>query len=310
MSETVMDKKKYGYVFNIQHYSVHDGPGIRTIVFLKGCPLRCKWCSNPESQLTQPELGYNPTKCIGSNKCPKCAEVCIYGAINQDQDEKGTISIDRQLCKTCLLCTEVCPAKALEVFGKQTSVEDVIKAVEKDSVFYARSGGGLTLSGGEPLMQAEFITEILKEAKRRRINTSVETCGYADWSSFEMVCPHLNSLIFDIKCTDPEKHRKFTNVSNEIILNNFEKLCEEFPNLPILVRTPVIPGFNDSEEDIKSIIDLIKDRPNVKYELLPYHRLGQQKYEYLGKEYSLVGIKLDDEKFERLKELANSCCSV
>lgn len=303
---SLFDKKKYGYVFNIQHYSVHDGPGIRTIIFLKGCPLRCKWCSNPESQLSHPELGYNPNKCIGINHCLRCAEVCIYGAVEQDQDENDKISIDRQLCKECLLCADACPSKALEVFGKQTSIEDIIQAVEKDSAFYSRSGGGLTFSGGEPLMQAEFITEVLKVARRRRINTTIETSGYADWSEFAMVCQHLNSVIMDIKCLDSEKHKTFTNVSNTLILKNFTNLCEEFPNLPKLIRTPVIPGFNDTEEDIQAIVDFIKGRPHVRYELLPYHRLGQQKYTYLSKEYSLEGVKLDDEKFNRLKEISNS----
>ena len=307
MGETILfDKKKYGYVFNIQHYSLHDGPGIRTIVFLKGCPLRCMWCSNPESQLQNPELGYNPNKCIGINNCLRCAEVCIYGAVKQDHSENDKISIDRQLCKECMLCADACPSKALEVFGKQTSIEDIIQAVEKDSAFYARSGGGLTFSGGEPLMQAEFITEVLKVARRRRINTTIETSGYADWSQFAKVCQHLNSLIMDIKCIDSEKHKAFTNVSNELILKNFINLCEEFPNLPKLIRTPVIPGFNDTEEDIQAIVDFIKGRTNVHYELLPYHRLGQQKYTYLGKEYSLDGVKLDDEKFNRLKEISNS----
>lgn len=299
-----MDKKNYGYVFNIQHYSVHDGPGIRTIVFLKGCPLRCQWCSNPESQLPHPELGYNANKCIGGSKCFRCAEVCAYGAIRQEENDK--IAVDRQLCQECLLCTEVCPSKALEVFGKQTSINEIIQAVEKDSAFYARSGGGLTFSGGEPLMQAEFVAEVLKAARRRRINTTIETCGYAEWSDFARVCQHLNSLIMDIKSMNAEKHQEFTKSSNELILENFKKLCEEFPDLPILVRTPVIPGFNDSEEDIQEIAEFIKGRPNVRYELLPYHRLGQQKYTYLGKEYLLEGAKLDDAKFKRLKEIADS----
>lgn len=189
----LLDKKKDGIVFNIQHYSVHDGPGIRTIVFLKGCPLRCKWCSNPDSQLQHPELGYNPNKCIGTEKCTRCFEVCKYGAIKQDDNESPKVLIDRKRCKECLLCPDACPSKALEIFGRQTSIQDIIKAVEKDSAFYARSGGGLTLSGGEPLMQAEFVTEVLKEARRRRIKTTIETCGYAEWS----------------KCIDPNKHKEF-----------------------------------------------------------------------------------------------------
>lgn len=308
MGKTVIfDKNKFGLVFNIQHYSVHDGPGIRTIVFVKGCPLRCKWCSNPESQQQQPQLGYNANKCIGAKACFKCAEVCGYGAIRIDSsNENLKVEINREFCSECLLCADVCPSKALEVFGKPTSVDDVISEVEKDSIFYTRSGGGLTFSGGEPLMQADFVVATLKEARRRRIKTTIETCGYADWSSVEKVCQHLNSVIWDIKCIDSEKHKNFTSVSNELILNNFEKLCAEFPNLPKLVRTPIIPGFNDSEEDVKAIISFIKDKPNVKYEILPYHRLGQQKYSYLGREYSLTGVQLDEEKFQKLKGIANS----
>lgn len=148
MGETIIfDKNKSGLVFNIQHYSVHDGPGIRTIVFVKGCPLRCQWCSNPESQQTHPQIGFNPNKCIGIKACFRCAEVCTYGAIKLNQDESDRILVDRENCQECLRCTDVCPSKALQVFGKPTSIDDVIKEVEKDSVFYARSGGGLTFSG-------------------------------------------------------------------------------------------------------------------------------------------------------------------
>lgn len=298
------DRNQSGMVFNIQHYSVHDGPGIRTIAFVKGCPLRCEWCSNPESQQQHSELGYNPNKCIGTKACFKCAEVCIYKAIKTDND--GKIQIDRQLCKKCLLCTEVCPAKALDVFGRLVSVDDIIKEVEKDSVFYARSGGGLTFSGGEPLMQADFVAATLKEARRRSIKTTIETCGYADWTSVEKVCQQLNSVIWDIKCMDSVKHKKFTGIPNELILDNFEKLCTNFPQLPKLVRTPLIPDFNDSKEDIEAIVAFLKGKPNIRYELLPYHRLGQQKYYYLGREYSWAGIELNSKKFEKLKEIADS----
>lgn len=300
------DKSKSGLVFNIQHYSVHDGPGIRTIVFVKGCPLRCQWCSNPESQQLQPQLGFNPNKCIGIKACFRCTEVCTYGAIKLNTEESDRISIDRELCKDCLQCTDVCPSKALQVFGKPTTIAEAIKEVEKDSVFYARSGGGLTFSGGEPLMQADFVAATLKEARKRRLKTTIETCGYADWASMEKVCQHLSSIIMDIKCIDSEKHKKFTGASNELILDNFNKLCEQFPNLPKLIRTPVIPGFNDTEEDIKAIVDYIKGKANLKYELLKYHRLGQQKYHSLGRKYILRDAQLDDEKFEKLKEIANS----
>ena len=298
------DKKKYGYVFNIQNYSVHDGPGIRTIVFLKGCPLSCQWCSNPESQQVPPELACNKNNCIGTDECTRCLDVCNDGAIIVDENKR--ITIDRQKCTECLLCAEACPAKALNIFGNLMSVNDVLAVVEQDSMFYSRSGGGVTLSGGEPTMQIDFAVEVLKEARRRRINTAIETCGHTEWHNLEKVCQHLDSILFDIKCINEEKHIKFTNVSNELILSNFTKMCKQFPNLTILVRTPVIPGFNDSEEDILAILDFIKGRKNVSYELLPYHRLGQPKYEYLGRDYLLSDVKPNENKFSLLNEIVKA----
>lgn len=298
------DKKRSGYVFNIQHYSVHDGPGIRTLVFLKGCPLKCKWCSNPESQKPHPELAHNTNRCIGTNECEMCIEVCNKQAIKGRDDSR--IDIDRELCNNCFKCADVCPSKALRIYGDLMRVDEVLEHVEKDSAFYSRSSGGLTVSGGEPLLQADFTTELLKEAKRRRINTSIETCGYADWGNLSKVCENLNTIFYDIKCLDADKHKKFTSVSNEKIKGNFKMLCKDFPELSKTVRTPVIPGFNDSEEDIMAIIDFIKGMPNVNYELLPYHRLGQPKYEYLGREYPLSDVKLSDEKMKVLKEIVKS----
>ncbi|MFZ5945699.1 MAG: (2S)-3-sulfopropanediol dehydratase activating enzyme [Bacillota bacterium] len=298
------DKSKYGYVFNIQQFSIHDGPGIRTLVFLKGCPLQCRWCSNPESQKHLPELGFNSNKCLGANKCIRCIEVCTAGAITTGSDNK--IKVERELCTNCMLCVDACPSKALNVYGELKSIDQVLKIVEKDSVFYARSGGGISLSGGEPLVQPQFAVGLLKEAKRRRIDTAMETCGYTDWQSLDEACQYLNLLIFDIKSMDPSKHKEFTNASNELILENFKKVCEKYPNLPKLVRTPVIPGFNDNEADIKAILEFLKDKPNVKYELLPYHRLGTPKYEYIGQEYSLGDTRLDEEKMSSLKELVKN----
>ncbi|MEG6616706.1 glycyl-radical enzyme activating protein [Peptococcaceae bacterium 1198_IL3148] len=301
----IFDKKKQGYVFNIQNYSVHDGPGIRTIVFLKGCPLRCKWCSNPESQSRQPELAYNSNKCIGINECMWCVEVCANGAITIEAsaDDINRIKVDRNLCNNCLKCADVCPAKALDVFGVLRSVNEVMDIVEKDNIFYSRSGGGITLSGGEPLMQADFAAALLKEAKRRRINTNIETCGHADWESMEKVCNYLDNIYMDIKCIDPVKHQEFTGVSNEKVLANFKKLTNCFPNIAVTVRTPVIPGFNDSEEDILAIINFIKGIPNVKYELLKYHRLGEAKYGYIGREYLMETKSVTDQQMATFNEL-------
>ena len=291
-----------GLVFNIQRYSLHDGPGIRTLVFLKGCPLRCRWCSNPESQQLEPELAYNEGKCIGSAECALCLKECPHGAVFEK--ESGKMGIDRAVCQACFHCVEVCPSLARKVFGERMSVEEVLSVVEADGIFYTRSGGGITLSGGEPLVQGGFAGELLGEARRRRLNTSMETCGFGNWQDLERVCRNLDSILFDIKCMDPVKHKTFVGVSNEIILANFRRLCASFPDLPKMVRTPVIPGFNDDEAEIRAIIDFIADCPKVDYELLAYHRLGQPKYCYLGRDYPLANVALSDERLKMLDEMA------
>ncbi len=291
-----------GLVFNIQRYSVHDGPGIRTIVFLKGCPLNCRWCSNPESQSGQPELAFNANKCIGEADCGLCGQACRQGAVKTAGD--GKIELDRTRCDACFSCVDACPAKALHIFGQPMTVDEILKAAEADGVFYGRSGGGITLSGGEPLAQGAFTVALLKEAKRRRINTAMETCGLGDWAVLAEAAKYLNTIIFDIKTLDAQKHQEYTGVANEAILANFGRLCEEFPALPKLVRTPVVPGFNDSEEDIAAIAAFLAGKTNVDYELLAYHRLGQPKYRYLDRDYPLDDLKLDDDKFKALKQLA------
>ncbi|MCE5334522.1 MAG: glycyl-radical enzyme activating protein [Desulfobacteraceae bacterium] len=293
---------KHGFVFNIQRYSLHDGPGIRTIVFLKGCPLRCQWCSNPESQKVSPEVALNSRKCIGTKECGFCARECRDGAIIEKDD--GQIRIDRNACSECFRCVDACPSKAMTLFGRLMSVDEVLRNVEADGIFYGRSGGGMTLSGGEPLMQPGFARELLKEARRRRINTSLETCGFVDWKVLEAACFHLDTILFDIKSMDPVKHKAFTGVTNELILDNFERLCREFPNLSKRVRTPVVPGFNDTMEEIGAIVDFIKGRPNIEYEMLAYHRYGQPKYEYLDRVYTLSDVHLDDGRMSELRGMA------
>jgi pyruvate formate lyase activating enzyme len=294
------DKIKQGYVFNIQQFTVHDGPGIRTMVFMKGCPLQCRWCSNPESQKALPELGFNSRKCIGTAECARCIEACVAGAIRKDH--ANGVVIDRELCTDCLACAEICPSKALNAFGNLMSIDQVLKVVEDESIFHSRSGGGITLSGGEPFMQAEFSLGLLKEAKKRRMNTALETSGYAAWKNLEEACRHLNTILFDIKSMDDRKHTEFTGVSNKLILANFERMCREFPDLSILVRTAIVPGFNDAEEDLFAIVDFIKGRRNVGFEPLAYHRFGQPKYEYLGRNYLLAEIKADEGKLKALRE--------
>lgn len=294
------DRKNYGYVFNIQKYSLHDGPGIRTVVFLKGCQLRCRWCSNPESQLLQPEISYSKEKCI---HCLECIDKCDKKAINiikQKDIDNNKIMIDRNKCNNCGECVKICPSKALTIYGELTSYKEVVDIVEKDIDFYSKSQGGLTISGGEPLSQPEFTKSILKEAKARRIHTAIETCGYGKWSDLKEVAMLLDYIIFDIKSMNNEKHKEYTGASNKLILDNFSSLCKEFPNLKKLVRTPVIPGFNDSIKDIQEIREFIKEKPNIKYELLPYHRLGKVKYENLGREYLMKDAKLENSIMKEL----------
>ena len=290
-----------GIVFNIQKYSVHDGPGIRTVVFLKGCPLSCKWCSNPESQSSKPQLAYSKNRCISLSQCVRCAEICNRGALRQGDDDK--IFINWDTCNNCNSCVDVCPAGALIAYGQKQTVKEVIDQVERDATFYARSGGGLTLGGGEPLAQPKFAIALLKEARRRYIRTAIETCGHVSREVLLEACEYLDAMMFDIKSMNSQKHKEFTNVGNERILANFAAVREAFPKLHIRVRTPVVPGFNDTEEDIRAIVEFIKDY-RVEYELLPYHRLGTQKYINLGLEYQLGEIALDNDKFKELLEIA------
>ncbi len=288
-----------GYVFNLQRYSLHDGLGIRTVVFLKGCPLQCRWCSNPESQRYRPELAYNRSKCIGCEACYRCQAVCEYDAVAKSPD--GTMILNRDKCRQCRRCVDQCPSKALHTFGRQMTVADILKVVEADSAFYMRSGGGLTISGGEPLMQADFVISLLKETKKRRIDATIETCGYAPWADLSRVGAYLKTIIFDIKSMDPNKHKEFTGLNNDLILSNLTGLRSAYPQLQILVRTPLIPGFNDTEQDIGAILDFIAGWPNTSYELLPYHRLGQQKYSYLGRDYPMGNIQLDNNKLQAIQ---------
>ena len=302
MSEN--DAQKQGMVFNVQKYSVHDGPGIRTIVFLKGCALSCRWCSNPESQHRQPELAYNAGRCLGVSKCGHCIVACPFGSIRLG--ERDLPIIDRSHCDACQSksCAEACPAQSLLIYGKQRTVEDVLGVVEQDMPFYARSGGGLTLSGGEPLLQGEFALALLREAHVRRIKTAVETCGMAPSETLREAAQYLNTVLFDIKHLDSEIHEAQTGVANKHILDNFRILVEEFPDLPLLARTPIIPGFNDHGKVIAAIATFLKPFERVEYEMLPYHRLGTQKYEFLGRKPPMGAVQLQPQKMQALQKIA------
>ena len=280
-----------GRVLNIQHFCTHDGPGIRTTVFLKGCPLRCKWCSNPESIHPKPELAYNPKKCIGEKQCGYCIKACPESAIfvvGTDGHAAGEavadqIHVNWDLCTNCGKCVPTCPTEALYEFGHDMTVDEVLAEVEQDSSFYRESGGGITVSGGECLLQPDFTAALLEEAHRRGINTAIETAGNVPWPFMEKVLPHVDLVLHDHKCTDPERHKKWTGVTNERILTNFKKAYETFPEKKFIARTPLIPGVNDDEEHIRAVLALIRPYSNViDYELLPYHRFGESKYGFLG----------------------------
>ncbi|MBI4765423.1 MAG: glycyl-radical enzyme activating protein [Deltaproteobacteria bacterium] len=204
-----------GLVFNIQKFSLHDGKGIRTLVFLKGCPLRCKWCSNPESQNRDPELAYNANKCIGVKACGWCIEACERAAIYQRDD--GKMGVDRLLCNNCGHCLDVCPSKAFELFGQILSADEIIKMVEDDSVFYARSGGGLTLGGGDPVFQPVFAANLLRTAQTKGIDTAIETAGHCRWEDLKNIGRYSGTIFFDLKSMDPLKHRQGVGVDNNLI---------------------------------------------------------------------------------------------
>jgi pyruvate formate lyase activating enzyme len=302
LTET-LDKLVKGSVFSIQKYSVHDGPGIRTILFLKGCSLKCDWCSNPESQSPRPQLAYNPEKCLGVSKCHGCREICPQDALSVDAE--GKIVRDVTACDDCLACVKVCPPHALNFYGYPITVDAALKKVEEDDCFYSRSGGGMTLSGGEPLMQHRFALALLREARKRSVDTCIETCGNVPWEVLQKAAFLLRNLFYDIKCMDAKKHRKYCGAPNETILENLVRLNASFPNLPIVVRTAVIPGFNDTEEEIAAIVDFLKEMPDIDYELLAYHRMGAPKYAYLGRPYPMADCgNLPEGRIEALREFA------
>jgi pyruvate formate lyase activating enzyme len=313
-----INEENAGWVFNIQRYSLHDGAGIRTLVFLKGCPLRCDWCSNPESQRLTPDIAFDGKKCLGRAACGFCSDSCPDHSLDFGPD--GRVQLADKGCpaygggnhpprvnEPCQRCAAACPTHALHAFGNRMTTDQVMDIVESDSLFYARSQGGVTLSGGEPLMQGRFALSLLKEAKKRHINTLVETCGHGAWPVLAALAGYCDGLYFDVKSLDDVKHRQFTRRSNRRILDNLRRLRQAFPRLPIHVRTPLIPGFNHNQSEIDSILDFILPL-DVTYEILPYHRLGSDKYRLLGRDYPLGEARLTAEDIDRATSLARRRC--
>lgn len=272
-----------GTVFNIQRFSINDGPGIRTTVFLKGCPLSCIWCHNPESKLTKREVLFNKSKCI---TCGACGVVCDNRA---HVFEDGEHSLKRDLCIACGRCADVCPMKGLEAVGEENTVEEVLITVMKDKIFYDTSGGGLTVSGGEPMLQFDFTYDLLKSAKEKGLHTCMETCGFAEEERYIQIAKHVDIFLFDYKETDPMRHKEYTGVSNERILKNLRAIDEI--GAKMILRCPIIPTLNDRTEHFEGIARVANSLKNViEINVEPYHPLGMGKSEMLGKDYPLKDI--------------------
>jgi pyruvate formate lyase activating enzyme len=291
-----------GIIFDVKRFATSDGPGIRTLVFLKGCPLKCRWCANPESQSVAPELIYYSKNCMG---CGRCVAACPQGAI-QPNPNTGSLMVDRKKCTACGKCVDVCYYEARKLVGQETTVSELIKTIRKDKQFYDNSNGGVTLTGGEPLSQPDFSRELLKACKQAGISTAMETSGYAPWQQIEGILPYLDLLFLDIKQVDPELHREFTGVSNAQILGNLAQLNEKFGG-DLIVRIPFIPNCNNSDEIISRMIEFVSHFKTVKrIEVLPYHRFGITKYAGLDRHYDLEGVDaVRKQDLEYLQKLGN-----
>lgn len=300
VNAALFEEGKSGIVFNITKYMLEDGPGIRTVIFLKSCPLRCVWCSNPLGQTSESSLVYLKHKCLS---CYACIAACPNEALFVD--EEGKVARNLEKCVNCGTCSEVCPVGAREVRGVLMTVDEVLEKVEKDRIFYRRGGGGVTLSGGEILMQAAFAANILRRARDRFIHTTIETCAFGRWEDLQKVLTYTDLAFIDIKHFDPLVHRKLTGRSNRQILDNIHKasaFCLEFKR-HLIIRLAIVPGLNDSSDNLKDIAYFLKDLPGGwELNLLPYHRYGVSKYDWLGKKYELVDVQPPSR--DRLQEIA------
>lgn len=284
-----------GIVFDIKKFSIHDGPGIRTTVFLKGCPLSCWWCHNPESQGFGLEMMFHAKRCI---QCGTCETLCAQGAISCSN---GQVTTDAAQCTLCGDCIESCYTEARQIVGREMTMAQVMAEIERDVAFYDESGGGVTFSGGEPLLQPDFLLALLQACKKQEIHTAVDTCGFVAWHTLNRVRKYVDLFLYDLKLVDGARHQEFTGVSNELILKNLRMLSREGHN--IIMRVPIVPGINDDDENIRqtgafAAASLGLDRVDV----LPYHRAALDKYNRLKKAYELAEIRPPSD--ERMAEIA------
>ncbi len=287
-----------GQVFNIQKFSVNDGPGVRTTVFLKGCPLNCIWCHNPESKVLETQIFYNPKKCV---ECKRCEGVCSKKAHCFTEDGHF---FDRSKCVRCGKCIEFCYADALEFIGATKTVSEVLKEVLRDRLFYKNSGGGLTVSGGEPMMQFEFLYELLREAKKEGLHICLETCGFAKSENYKEILEYVDIFLYDYKETDPVLHKKFTSVSNNSIIDNLKMLDDN--GAKIILRCPIIPTLNDRADHFEGIAKISSSLKNIiEVDVEPYHPLVRGKSELLGEDYPLKKLEfpIDDDISDWIEQI-------
>ena len=287
-----------GLVFDVKHYAVHDGPGLRTTVFLKGCPLRCEWCHSPESQSQAPEIMVDGDRCIG---CGECVASCPRGAVSVPG------RIDRAACDGCGACAEGCYADALELIGRRMMVSEVLAEVERDRLLIETSGGGVTLSGGEPAAQPEFAAALLRSLKGRGYHTALDTSGQCGWDTLSRILEHVDLVLYDVKHMDPAMHRRHTGVSNEQIMSNLERTLRLGKS--VWIRVPLIPGVNDGDPHLHRLGKYLSTLGAESVQVLPYHVLGVPKYEGLDRRYSLGSVTPHDgRRLREIRDLLRGYC--
>jgi len=284
-------------IFNIQRFSIHDGPGIRTLVFFKGCPLRCAWCSNPEGQSLKKDRIYIEEKCL---YCHKCIDVCPNNAI---KIIKNKLIWKKKLCDFCGKCEDSCYANTIKIYGEFVDSDYVFNEIKKDLIFYIKSNGGVTFGGGEPLLWPDFIKEVSEKCKTENIHTAIETCGFTAWRNFQKILPVTDMILYDLKHMDPEIHKKICRKSNKIILENLKKLAATDLK-KIIIRIPVIPGINDSIKNIQNTAYFVSKLNVKEINLLPYFKYHLKKYDRLNREYELLNLNPPaEEEMFRLKSV-------